>query len=364
MEEYRCPACRGRVIYRAGPRTIPHFAHLTKEDCQAASESETADHLTGKENLYRWLSDCHIDVELERYLAVIKQRPDLYVKTKDLTYAIEYQCSHIHENLFLKRTFGYLNSDVTPVWIFHSHFIKRKGVCLWRLNSILKAALRRSSSPFLLFHDPKHPDYLIAVVNIIPASTELYFGQKICVKLSDYANLESILSPPMQEFSYINDWFKKRKIQLMNEIRYKGLQSKLLNELYQAGISPYEVPEFVGIPLFSACQYGVPAIFWQGFVYLDLMKCFKRHGRISEGWIRTRFLERIKNRDIILNQCPLMELDIFAALKDYLKFLEKIDYLEKNNVNHYIIREGFMLKDNLEESIKGRLFDFFKGNYR
>ncbi|OCA89962.1 hypothetical protein F7984_04945 [Pradoshia sp. D12] len=359
-EEYRCPACRKRVIYRSGPRTIPHFAHQTKGNCQAATESETADHLSGKNNLYRWLRSCQLDVELEKYIAIIKQRPDIYVKRKNQYYAIEYQCSSIHEELFLKRTKGYLDADVVPIWIFHSHFIKRNGVYLWRLNSLLKSALRKSSSPFLLFHNPKQANSILAFVNIIPVSIEQCFGQMVL--LSEGMDLESILSPPKQEIPYLNDWFKKRTLQLMNEIRFKGLQSKLIKELYQVGISPFKIPEFVGVPLLSGCMYGMPATVWQGLIYIDLLNCFNLHGRISEAWIRSRFLERIKKKDIILNQCPLMSQDIFTALKEYLRFLEKIDYLEKIDVNHYIIREDFILDDHFEEIIKLRLFDFYEGN--
>ena len=57
-----------------------------------------------------------------------------------------------------------------------------------------------------------------------------------------------------------------------------------------------------------------------------------------------------------------MSQDIFTALKEYLRFLEKIDYLEKIDVNHYIIREDFILDDHFEEIIKLRLFDFYEGN--
>lgn len=362
VEEYRCPACLNRVIHRSGPRTIPHFAHHSKESCQAAAESETADHLSGKHNLYRWLVSCNMDVELEKYLAKIKQRPDIYVQNQNQAYAIEYQCSPIHEEIFLKRTLGYINADIVPIWIFHKHFIKRKSQFLWRLNSTLKSALNKSSSAFLLFHDPKHPNSITALVNIIPASIEQHFGQMVSVCLTESLTLKNILSPPVKEISYLNEWFKKRNLQLYNEIRYKGLNSKLMKELYQSGVSPYNVPEFVGIPLLSGCIYRVPAFVWQGFIYIDLINEFKLRGSISEGWIHSRFLERIKNKDIILNKCPLMNQNIFAALKEYLNFLRKIEYLEKISTNHYIIREEFTLADNLDEIIKLRLFDFFEGN--
>ena len=135
----------------------------------------------------------------------------------------------------------------------------------------------------------------------------------------------------------------------------------LQKELYEAGISPYKVPDFVGVPLLNSYMYSVPAIVWQGLVYIDLLKSFKKHGVISKAWIRTRFLERIKNKDIILNQTPLIKQDIFTALVEYLKFLEKIDYLEKVSVNHYIIRDDITFDDTLEEVIKLRLYNFLKG---
>ncbi len=361
VEEYRCPACLNRVIYRSGPHTIPHFAHRSKESCQAAAESETADHLSGKTNLYRWLLRCNMNVELEKYLADIKQRPDIFIKKDNHSYAIEYQCSPIHEDLFLKRTMGYINAGIVPVWIFHSHFIKRKSPYLWKLTSTLQSALNQSSTVFLLFHNPKLPNSIKALVNVIPASIEDYFGQMINIRLSNVQPLETILFPPHKEISYLNEWFKKRHLQLNNEIRFKGLTSKLMKELYQGGVSPYKIPGFIGIPLLSSCMYRGPAFVWQGLLYVDLKNACKLHESINEGWIRTRFLERIKNKDIILNKCPLINQDLFVALKEYLHFLEKIDYLEVSSANHYIIREEVLLDDNLEEIIRLRLFDFFEG---
>ena len=196
---------------------------------------------------------------------------------------------------------------------------------------------------------------------MIPASPILYFGQMKRIGVSKHTDLRRVLSPPKEDISYLSDWFIKRNIQLNNEIRYKGLRSILIKELYEAGVSPYKVPDFVGVPLLNSYMYSVPAIVWQGLVYIDLLKSFKIHGVISKAWIRTRFLERIKNKDIILNQTPLIKQDIFTALVEYLKFLEKIDYLEKVSVNHYIIRDDITFEDTLEEVIKLRLYNFLKG---
>lgn len=46
-----CPGCRGKVIYKKGSMTLPHFAHVSLEACESFSEGESAEHLAGKELL-------------------------------------------------------------------------------------------------------------------------------------------------------------------------------------------------------------------------------------------------------------------------------------------------------------------------
>lgn len=110
---YFCPACLQMVILKRGQHKIAHFAHAHNQACDSFSEGETAEHLQAKMVLYSWLKRQDCPVQLEAYLAQLKQRPDLLVANL----AIEVQCSPLKINRFLERNQGYLAHQYDPWWL-------------------------------------------------------------------------------------------------------------------------------------------------------------------------------------------------------------------------------------------------------
>lgn len=144
---YRCLACHQIVILRAGPHKRAHFAHLRKEACEAYTEGETHEHLSGKQLLKEWCQDEGLSYQLEAYLPNLKQRPDLLIEGH---YAIEFQCSPISLEMLLKRTQNYKKHGYEVFWIVgEKFFLHRKlsrrtqaffyyyvrlGYALWELD--------------------------------------------------------------------------------------------------------------------------------------------------------------------------------------------------------------------------------------
>ena len=125
-KSFICPVCFGRVQLKIGTKRMPHFAHETK--CTIETERETAAHLQGKQQLYEWLTNEKIEVEVEKYLRHIQQRPDVFVRHMQHMYAIEYQCSVIPFSLFAKRTNAYKNAHIVPIWLLHTSHVKRRSL--------------------------------------------------------------------------------------------------------------------------------------------------------------------------------------------------------------------------------------------
>lgn len=104
-----CPGCEGRVIFKKGSKTLPHFAHVSLGRCASFSEGETQEHLAGKELLYHWTKSA----TLEAYLPKLQQRPDLLWGKL----AIEVQCSPLAFERFFARTNNYLTHGYLPWWL-------------------------------------------------------------------------------------------------------------------------------------------------------------------------------------------------------------------------------------------------------
>lgn len=365
--QYYCPACRKPVIFRSGPRTIAHFAHQKNEACIVKGEPETIDHLTGKQLIYNWVQSFSKTAELEKYLPSIKQRPDVYAVYNKHPYAIEYQCSPLGVDIFQERTRGYKNIGIEPIWCFHERFIRRKGEYLWSLNSILQSAIRRTGKhtlPYLLFHTPVLPAKMTILYNLIPFSKDQWFGQirQISCSPNTTFTFHQILQIPSARCSYLAEWFRKRTKLIRNQLRYQGFKSVLNRELYQYGLFPQSLPDFIGVPMPHGYMFHMSALEWQGLLYIDLLTVQKKWGVIRRENIQKCLVNRVKQNEIILTITPFILQDIMAALDEYLEFLEKIEYLRKINDNHYIIEYSFNNTESRPIILK-RILDLVEGYY-
>lgn len=146
-EDYYCPACAGKVRYRSGKILRSHFAHQTLRDCDFWSENESAQHLSLKSSLYKWLQGQE-EVELEAYLPATKQVADLLVNQQ---LALEVQCSSLSISRLQERTAAYQQAGMAVLWLLgkdlwlgerltnlHKQFLyfsMNMGFHLWELDA-------------------------------------------------------------------------------------------------------------------------------------------------------------------------------------------------------------------------------------
>ncbi|HEM4250411.1 TPA: competence protein CoiA [Streptococcus suis] len=110
---YSCPGCGGLVRYKSGKVLRSHFAHVTLRDCTYFSENESAQHLSLKSSLYKWLQGQE-EVELEAYLPATKQVADLLVNQQ---LALEVQCSSLSISRLQERTMDYQQAGIAVLWL-------------------------------------------------------------------------------------------------------------------------------------------------------------------------------------------------------------------------------------------------------
>ncbi len=148
-----CPACKSPVRLKNGSVMKAHFAHVHLDQCQFASENESAQHLSLKTELYKWLNTDE-EVAVEQFIPEINQMADLLVNHK---LALEVQCSSLSIKRLRERTENYHRAGYQVLWLLgkdlwlrdrltplHKHFLafsQNMGFHLWELD-LKKEALR------------------------------------------------------------------------------------------------------------------------------------------------------------------------------------------------------------------------------
>ncbi|NQM12805.1 competence protein CoiA [Streptococcus suis] len=143
---YSCPGCGGLVRYKSGKVLRSHFAHVTLRDCYYFSENESAQHLSLKSCLYRWLVNTE-RVELEKCLPELGQIADLFVNDR---LVLEVQCSSLPISRLQLRTQAYREAGYQVLWLLgkdlwlkerlinlHKQFLSfsmNMGFHLWELD--------------------------------------------------------------------------------------------------------------------------------------------------------------------------------------------------------------------------------------
>ncbi len=133
-DDFYCPQCSSPVRYRSGKVMRPHFAHLSRKECQFFTENESVQHLSLKSELYSWLAIAE-KVELEKYLPEMNQLADLLVNKR---LALEVQCSSLSISRLQERTRAYHEAGFQVLWLL--------GKDLW-----LKDRLTKLHYQFLYF---------------------------------------------------------------------------------------------------------------------------------------------------------------------------------------------------------------------
>ncbi|GAB2026637.1 competence protein CoiA [Lactovum odontotermitis] len=113
-QKFFCPACKSELRLRRGTIKIPHFAHVSLQNCQSWSENESAQHLALKKVIFAWASRSGTKVEIEKYLSELEQTPDLLIEDR---IAVEVQCSRLSVRRLWERTLNYRSHGCHVLWL-------------------------------------------------------------------------------------------------------------------------------------------------------------------------------------------------------------------------------------------------------
>lgn len=349
-EQFFCPICHESLVLKIGTKRIPHFAHRKNSSCTEQYERESDYHLSGKIKLYHWLETQRANPDLEPYIEQTRQRPDLTFMFNQSKYALEYQCSVIPEEYFVKRTESYKSVNIIPLWILGGKQINRLSTNLIKLTSFHLLFLTKKSNRTILNAYCSELNQHILFYNLIPVTsqkfiTKLRFFPKDC-------SLQEILVPSFSkdEFLFIPIW-RKELLRYKNSLLLPaGIQkSKFLTELYKCRLNLLLLPPQLGIPTHSSMFIETAPLIWQTYIYLDTLSFRNPGERFQLASVLTAFKKRIQKNEIKLRNIPEIEGSYESAIIEFINLLINFELIEYLGSHTLRMKRKIHTPDTLEE---------------
>lgn len=342
--KFTCPQCETPLRLKIGKVVTPHFAHIVLTNCLTSfSEKESPTHLNGKQHLAEFFTRVGCKVSVEAYLPKISQRPDLLVRNKRNTFAIEFQCSVIPVDDIEKRTTGYLRVKIPSIWLLRTPKnipLITKGISLIKLSKFMQAFIKNlpSSSSTIITYDPTTANFY-------------YFSQLIHISGSSFLAKIRALSIEQQTFPFAQVktlskkegegyWklFKNKRIRfLQNRIRSSsfGAMDRFLKNCYENKILPENLPLFIGFPIQDSQVIQAPLVEWQLALVCALKQQQIDFIDITDKWLET----------FIQTQCKVMDFEKAITVIDrYCKFLYMLDFHINLPISAIYISESRLLE--------------------
>lgn len=271
-ERFFCPGCGSALQLKVGDIVIPHFAHLQDAHCTSAfSEGESAEHLNGKQQLYRLLSRLNLQVTIEPLLPALSQRPDLLVQHLETSIPIEFQCSRISQVLMKERTKGYQKAGMEPIWILHTpaKFSKLPlGVNVFRFSKFEEQFFITpyTEHPFLLTYNT-YTQTFHYYSNLLPVDGQRYIGVHTKLPIAYQCYPFAIPKSPTSTMltDYLSCYVQLREHYIRSRIQFnrQGIQHPFLRCCYELRIPPALLPDWIGVPVHMKRAFRVHDCEWQ-----------------------------------------------------------------------------------------------------
>lgn len=347
---YFCPLCKGRVIVKLGVQRISHFAHVQLSPLCVEYERESAYHMQAKIQLFEWLKTECSKVELEAFLPDIMQRPDLMFSFLGNTYCVEYQCSPLSEEIFEKRTNGYLSSGLTPLWILGANRVHRKQTNLISLPKFQSLFIKKNITGawYLPSYCPNLKSF-ISITNLHPLSPHTMQCDYDVIPQSQL-HLSQWLNPIFQSTFYVSNWRKGIQHVKDNIIHFQT-HYHFLQELYRNRLHLYLLPPYVGVPLRDNLLLETSPIIWQMYVLLDNLFLKEVGITLTKEIVYKRLIKRINRNDIKVRIHINPSVDqLLALIREYLFLLTRCQVLIEINPNVYRYENLLSFPDTMSEA--------------
>ncbi|MBS4207958.1 competence protein CoiA family protein [Bacillus sp. FJAT-50079] len=351
---FYCPECKEQLTIKAGTVRIMHFSHKRNTNCVSMFEGESELHLEGKQDLYQFFHTQGIEVYLEYYLTNRKQRPDLYVKHEGRRFAIEYQCSSIPSEQLARRSLGYENERITPLWIYGGvPYQKQLNSHTFQLSEFhfALAKQRAQKNLSILSYSPK-TKRIYLLHGIIPLTT-----RKVHATLYSHRLFTSTIP---QQISIIPrklnpiKWKQEKNKWLSAKVRSSNLaRESFIKSVYTANDNPYMLPIICGLPCYMMECFHSHPLEWQYYIYQDCLKNLIIGQKISLKYVFQKMKMRIRNGFLFVRTFPLQQYNSWEeAVIQYFLQLVKLEYFSRIGEDLFQKLKHIQTASSYEEAIK------------
>lgn len=270
---FYCPQCKQLVQLKIGQINIPHFAHSKNNACESGfSEGESQAHLLGKHQLFTFFQQRHFHTLLEPYLPAIKQRPDLLVSKGHHRYAIEFQCSRISEEKCHDRSTGFLNVQITPIWLLKTPAtFKKNGLVKLSINHFYQQFMQQQrGQSYLLTYDIESQHFYY-VSNLMPIHGQQFLGdiQKIPLtqQIFPFYVPKRLTKHTYKMMLMRYQAFREQFLHSRLLLSRKGVNDLFLRSLYELRLNRNSLPIFLGVPTEGAAAIALFTVEWQTLLF-------------------------------------------------------------------------------------------------
>ncbi|MFT9598734.1 competence protein CoiA, partial [Mesobacillus sp.] len=320
-------------------------------------------HLSGKLQLFNWLKKQGINAELESFDPQMKQKPDIAFDLQNQKYAIEFQCSVIPEETFVKRTRTYLHYGVIPIWVAAETLVRRKKNNVVSINNFLYLFTRQTRHTWTIPAFCPISGQFINLNGAIPITSKKTITNLIVNSLNQYS-IEELLSPIDKPFPILKTWQAENQKLKSRYLTSPGAwQNPFLKELYRNHLSLLTLPSEIGLPVRSSPYIETPSLIWQTFLYLDVFRHYQKGDIIIYANIREAFDRRVSRKEIKLRTLPVAgQRDHWYALAEYVFLLTKVSFLERINSGTVRVLREIIIPGSIDEQInaEGNFFTKYR----
>jgi len=323
--KFTCPQCETPLRLKIGKVVTPHFAHIVLTNCLTSfSERESPTHLTGKQHLAEFFTRVGCTVSVEAYLPKISQRPDLLVKNKRNTFAIEFQCSVIPADDVEKRTAGYLKLKIPAIWLLRTPKniqLISKGISLIKLPRFMQLFIENQSSSgdTIITYDPTTANFFYASHLIhISGSSFISKIRHLSMKQQTFPFAQVTTLSKDEIEGYWNLFLFKRLRFLKNRIRLSsmGVKDRFLKQCYENKLRPEDLPLFIGFPIQDSQVIQGHLAEWQLALFCSLGQHQLHIQDISDEWLDYFIMTQCKATDLVKAN---------SVMRRYCRILQMLD---------------------------------------
>lgn len=345
-DTYFCPTCQEKVIVRAGPKVIPHFAHLPQSLCrERTAKGESNYHILAKSLLFDWLIKQNFDVTLEKYFPEIQQRPDLVIQWRKQQIAVEFQSATVGLQNIAERNQGFRTAKLHPIWILGFNQFAQTTPYSFRIKAFHELCFlptTKNRPITLVFFCPMKQQFTI-LSDLIYVSSKRIFALKTVIPLPK-ATLPKLFS----QIRFSNQllytlWQKEKYTFRMRRFHFSQREIHFRQLLYQKGFHLEQLPSVIYLPIRQQYKMNVPLWLWQSELVLNYVANIPVGGIITIQQCSNIIMRYVKHA---------YKQEVSSIVTEYLQQFIPLGILAHKNKNAWWKRKQLDYPCYIEEALK------------